>query len=720
MKFFYSFSFLIFIFFISMVPASHAAWEEMSVSGLPNDIYYSRPAVGDIDGDGNMDLLVGTQPGVIKHYERDSLGTYTLVSSQFGGTTFNGNTCPTLGDLNGDGITETLLVGGGSITYIDAYSVSTSGSLTSLGSLQADGSTLALSSSMGAFLSDNNGDGTVETLLVGTSDGHVAAYTVTVSSENQIASLTSLGYLNDGSADLDTNGIDAKPILVDLDGNGQVETLLVSSNDGTIEYSSVTLNSSTGSIATASSFQTLNLSSGTEINIGSYAYLTVYDLDGNGTDETLFVGEVGGNLNQYTLSLSESTTVATLISEEAAYSDLGWMYSVGLADLNNDGRSETLLIGEQEGNVNQYTFSVSDSVPTATRSGNVQASGSDITNQSGSVFSFGDFDGDGIPDTLLIGGGNNNITVYSLTVNSGVLSSVTDGGYLTDGSTALTYNHAAPHLVDLSGDGIADTLFVGDYDGNLYHYQVAVNSETHALTQATLVGQVSVAGSSLDVGQFAQPLVLDFNGASSPDTLLMAERSEDTINTYSLSYSTSALTSLTFSSTGELADGVLNVGQWVRMAVGDVDGDGKKDLVVASVDAVKVYQSICGDSTVDEVEDCDDGNTTSGDGCSSSCQTDEADCSNLSDDDGDGETDCDDSDCASQSACAAAVATATEEAAAEETEEQAEEVTGAGGGDAEDDLSIDWESETNPAVEAENNEAEKIPAAGCSLSSRFK
>ena len=65
-------------------------------------------------------------------------------------------------------------------------------------------------------------------------------------------------------------------------------------------------------------------------------------------------------------------------------------------------------------------------------------------------------------------------------------------------------------------------------------------------------------------------------------------------------------------------------------------------------------------------------------------------------------------------------APAAEEAAAEETEEQAEEVTGAGGGDAEDDLSIDWESETNPAVEAENNEAEKIPAAGCSLSSRFK
>ena len=64
----------------------------------------------------------------------------------------------------------------------------------------------------------------------------------------------------------------------------------------------------------------------------------------------------------------------------------------------------------------------------------------------------------------------------------------------------------------------------------------------------------------------------------------------------------------------------------------------------------------CGDGTVSSVEECDDGNTANGDGCSSTCSIEtaatETNCADGADDDADGAVDCADSDCASDGACA--------------------------------------------------------------------
>jgi len=55
----------------------------------------------------------------------------------------------------------------------------------------------------------------------------------------------------------------------------------------------------------------------------------------------------------------------------------------------------------------------------------------------------------------------------------------------------------------------------------------------------------------------------------------------------------------------------------------------------------------CGDGIVSGAEECDDGNTTGGDGCSSTCQLEmtELICDDVLDNEGDGLVDCDDPDC---------------------------------------------------------------------------
>ena len=79
-------------------------------------------------------------------------------------------------------------------------------------------------------------------------------------------------------------------------------------------------------------------------------------------------------------------------------------------------------------------------------------------------------------------------------------------------------------------------------------------------------------------------------------------------------------------------------------------GDGESNTPTPPAD-------VCGDNAVTGAEQCDDGNTVDGDGCSASCQTetgtgDTEVCDNGTDDDGDGAVDCADTDCATDAACA--------------------------------------------------------------------
>jgi cysteine-rich repeat protein len=64
-------------------------------------------------------------------------------------------------------------------------------------------------------------------------------------------------------------------------------------------------------------------------------------------------------------------------------------------------------------------------------------------------------------------------------------------------------------------------------------------------------------------------------------------------------------------------------------------------------------KELCGNGTVEPGEECDDGNDTVGDGCSSSCTIEPPPeiCENSVDDDGDGLVDCADPDCENDPAC---------------------------------------------------------------------
>ncbi len=71
--------------------------------------YQYAPALADLDGDGDPDLVLGTWRDAIQYYRNDA-GTFTLADSALVRITRGSHTTPTLGDLDGDGDLD-LLVG---------------------------------------------------------------------------------------------------------------------------------------------------------------------------------------------------------------------------------------------------------------------------------------------------------------------------------------------------------------------------------------------------------------------------------------------------------------------------------------------------------------------------------------------------------------------------------------------------------------------------------
>ena len=101
--------------------------ERGMVPGLP-DAYHHAPAFGDLDGDGDDDVLMGEWRDRMTYYRNDGprggrgadavLPRWTLVDSAAATLTRGRNTTPTLGDLDGDGDLD-LLVGesSGALNY---------------------------------------------------------------------------------------------------------------------------------------------------------------------------------------------------------------------------------------------------------------------------------------------------------------------------------------------------------------------------------------------------------------------------------------------------------------------------------------------------------------------------------------------------------------------------------------------------------------------------
>ncbi len=321
----------------------------------------ATPSVGDTDGDGDLDLAVGSAAGGFQSFENTgSAGSPRFESriaaaNPFGDLGGGSLTAPRLADLDRDGDLD--LVSGGS-DGLFGYAENLAGDLILRAGASSPLSGLVTGGDSTPAFGDLDGDGDLD-LVVGESGGALRSYANTGSAQapvyvERIGAANPLAGQDVGSA--------SAPALGDLDRDGDLD-LVVGENDGVFNYFE-----NTGTPALANfSLRTGALNPLNGQNVGNLSTPAFGDLDRDG-DLDLVAGELDGVFDYYeNTGTATSPVFAARAGSENPLDgqDVGSRSTLSLGDLGGDG-DQDVVAGSAAGTFAWYENTALVSAPVLT------------------------------------------------------------------------------------------------------------------------------------------------------------------------------------------------------------------------------------------------------------------------------------------------------------------------------------------------------------------
>jgi hypothetical protein len=198
--------------------------DDLGITGT----YHWAPAWGDLDGDGDLDLLLGSWLARLAWYRNDGgrpVPRLSLVDSAAVTITRGSNTTPALGDLDGDGDLD-LLIGeaSGTLNYYRNDGGPTAPSFTLVSDQFQE---IDVGRRSAPVLADLDQDGDLD-LLVGSDDQGVLRY-------RNVGSRADARFALDPAFRLDVPPISA-PTVGDVDGDGKVDLIIGSVSGGALFF----------------------------------------------------------------------------------------------------------------------------------------------------------------------------------------------------------------------------------------------------------------------------------------------------------------------------------------------------------------------------------------------------------------------------------------------------------------------------------------------------
>ncbi|MDP2884769.1 MAG: FG-GAP-like repeat-containing protein [Ignavibacteria bacterium] len=353
--------------------------------------------------------------------------------------------------------------------------------------------------------------------------------------------------------------------ISDIDGDGKPDFVIVNSDpSGSV---SVFRNTSVPGLTTFESH--------VDFATGANPFgVATSDLDGDGKPDLVVV-----NFSSNTISVFRNTSTSGSITF-AAKSDIAGAdpYSIAIGDMDGDGKPDLVVANSGYPGSSVSVFRNTSSTGIITFASPLDLSVGSYS----SGIAVSDIDGDGKPDIAVTNAGSNSVSVFRNTSSSGTINSSSFDAKVDISSGAEPDGIA---IGDVDGDGKPDLIVTNQFDQTASVFRNM--SSPGVITAGSFASAVDFA-----VGSGAYTVVLgDVDGDGKPD-LVVGNAYSDAFTVLRNTTSPGPITAGSFASKADFITGV-----WpFVVATGDLDGDGRPDVIAAnrSSNTVSVFRNNVG------------------------------------------------------------------------------------------------------------------------------
>jgi hypothetical protein len=591
-------------------PSSFAAPVNVLTDQLPKGIM-----AGDLDNDGKPDFAVAdyigySMPGSVSVFRNTSTGDIISFDEKKDLTTGISPASVVMSDLDGDGKLDLIIANLGSNTVSCFKNTSTNGNI----SFDAKKDYTTGNGPISVTAGDVDGDGKPD-LVVANGFPSSTVSVLKNTSANGIISFAA-------KVDFTTGSYPQRVAIADIDGDGRPDLAVANNNGGSLSALSILRNTSTNGV----------ISFAAKIDfVPAASAISIGDLDGDGKPDIALAGGYAGVSILRNTSTSGTISFATKIDYNTGVTN-----DVSIADFDGDGNPDLATANSYPSNSVSLFRNISTKGTISFANKVDYAFGFPVS------LSSTDFDGDGKPD---IAGPSDNTTVSIIrnqVVEPGITYFSPVSANAGDTITITGTNFTNITAVSIGGRSVAS--YTVESSTNIVAV-VAENAEPGDVTVTNNYGTATIGGFSI----YFPPVITSVaptSGIASTTVNIQGENFDpvDTNNTVFFGAVKAVVTAATATSLKVTAPvsstyepiSVLNnpnkltafsklplvltfpgggntnsfapkndipTGQPpYRLAMGDLDGDGKPDLVIADGEAVSIYRNTSNHGTISFAE----------------------------------------------------------------------------------------------------------------------